>query len=340
MAIVTLSQFDKGIDCVIKWDTNILKQLFAKKHKFVARYINGTVSSSKPNGKCITKDEMNRILNVGLGVILIFEKSVDRAVPGTVAQATKNGLQDALEAAKDIAFLGYPTNAPVIVAAGDTDIISVDFGKTKANLSQAVAYFTAFKNNIANPCGVYGDYDLIDALKTQAAILWQANAPGWSFDNHPSAHVLQTRTYNRYDGNIVLRPIDMYSINTTFSSPDTAIFQTFNPSVGAFEKYPYILKKGTLRYGSKGDAVSYLQGALKIILANETLYFRPNKTAFKGSDIVVSGNFDNNTLLAVKYFQNLYRKVTFDGLPSQYLTVNGKVSYQTWGALDNIIMNM
>lgn len=83
----------------------------------------------------------------------------------------------------------------------------------------------------------------------------------------------------------------------------------FVPEWGLFGLWPWATGKPTLQVGSKGDAVRYLQGVLKL---------RANQT-----HIVVDGDFGTQTADAVMKLQAFFG-----------LTVDGIVGPKTWGAVD------
>lgn len=321
MATVSLFKYDKGVDYAVKPGSLTYQFLRLKGHKFVSRYIDGTTRSSKPSYKSIRKTEMSQILASGLGLLLLFEKNATRAIPGSTALAAQYGVQDATEASLDLAYLNYPISAPLIVVAGDTDI-------TLSNVGQAVAYWNAFNGAISNPCGVYGDYELLNALAgSECSIFCQANAAGWSGGKiSPYTHLLQTSTFNGYDGNIVLRPTSIYGLSTNATPANSTPFGTFNPAAGSYGSYPYNQNLPKISKGASGIAVKFLQGILR-------------KTV--DGTLPINGVFDLRTHNAVMAFQKKFRTATFNGVSaSSYMTVDGIVGRQTWGVVSNIAMNM
>lgn len=322
---ITLSKYDKGIDYGAKPRGFAYEFARAKKHKFIIRYIDGTISKGNPSWKATSVAEINGLYDAGLGFIPVFELTEKRPFPGTVSAATANGIADGKLAKNDLAILGYPSDGPVLCAAGDTDV-------TNLNVDQAVAYYKGFKSQLTNPCGVYGDYDLIDALKGICPILWQANAPGWSnFKIHPLAHVLQLRTYLGYDPNIVLRPFDIYTGNSYSVESDAYIFSNgvvnFNSATPAYGNLPFNPIVPDLKLNSKGIIVLYLQIILKRTVS---------------PSLVTSGTFDAATINAIRTFQKNYSFLSWDGTAGNksYLQVTGKIDRKTWNTLQNLIMNM
>lgn len=316
----TAYRYDKGIDYAFRPTNLSYSTLKMKGHKFIGRYIDGTVATAKPSAKCITKAELDAITAARLGIVFIFEKSTTRPIPGSVGQAQTNGFADGTAATNDMLFLGIPASTPIIVAAGDTDI-------TASNLDQAVAYWQGFDSTCPHPLGVYGDYDLLDALKASATILWQANARGWSNSRlHPSAHVIQTSTYNKYDGNLVLRNTAFYTSVDTSQLPTGYKYTLFDPINKRWGSYPWKQNLPKLSRGSVGEPVKYLQGVLRSTV---------------DITLPVTGTFGAQTYAATVKFQSAYRTAPYDGANnSTYMTADGIVGNQTWGVINNVAMGM
>jgi Putative peptidoglycan binding domain len=85
-------------------------------------------------------------------------------------------------------------------------------------------------------------------------------------------------------------------------------FPPFVPAWGLFSVYPIATNKPTLRLGSHGDPVAYLQGVLKVKL---------------GYGVIIDKNFGPQTDKAVRKFQT-----------ERGLVVDGIVGKQTWDAID------
>lgn len=322
---ITLSKYDKGIDYAAIPRGFTYSGARSKKHKFITRYIDGSLHQKKPTWKSTSVAEMNAIYDSNMGFIPVFERSVTRPFPGSVSLATQNGIADGILAKNDLAFLGYPSDGPVICAAGDTDI-------TNLNINQAVAYYKGFDSQVANPCGIYGDFDLIDAVKNICPILWQANAAGWSYSKiHPQAHVLQLRLYLGYDPNIVLRSFDIYAGSSENIGSDAALFNNgvYDPksATPAYGNLPFNPFLPDIKLGSKGTMVGYLQLTLK---------------RFVDPTLNVTGTFDTKTRNAVINFQKNYSFLSWDGMPgkSNFMTPTGVVDRRTWFTLQNLVMNM
>lgn len=85
-------------------------------------------------------------------------------------------------------------------------------------------------------------------------------------------------------------------------------FPTFNPYEGKWSLYPFNKNKATLRVGSRGDLVGYLQGVI---------------THKAGGNLNIDGYFGPHTEQRVKEVQNFF-KVSTDGI----------VGPKTWGIID------
>lgn len=255
-------------------DPAILK---ARGHRFVVRYITGNPLS----WKVLTPGERDKLFALGLGIMLVFERSAERPLGGAL-----NGTEDGRLALRHARLLGYPEWATILVA--------VDIDTTAANLPLVRSYYDAFRQACAPyPTGLYGDWDAIAALGSRSSVNWQANAKGWSFDwvrrkwkgVHPLTHVLQeketTDAAGNYDPNQVLRTVEVW--NGKPRSSVNAAIPPFHPERFQFSLWPLNPRKPGLSLGSKGDAVRYLQGVLL-----------KNRQAVK-----VNGIFDATTQRAV-----------------------------------------
>lgn len=322
MPVFTVQKYSKGFDSLQRWDIRTLTSLRNLGHKYAAHYINGSYASGKFNPKVITQSDMEKIFTAGLGLILIFEKSATRGVPGSVQQARKNGLADGYEATIDAAYLGYPADATIICAVGDTDT-------NKSNINQMVAYWDAFHENTPHPTGLYADYDLIEYYKynNEVACSVQALAHGWSNGRvHPLAHALQKSPMDHRDGNIVLRPLTAYHPNVLAFPTDfySSKYSIFAPSQGYWGKFPLMLRKPDVKLGVRGDVVKYVQGVLR-----------------EHIDITlpITGYCGTKTVEAIRKFQYIYSKRTADG-DFKGLKVDGWCGSGTFQAIDNIAMGM
>ena len=168
-------------------------------YKAVARYINGQTT----HWKVLTPAERDELHANGLGIWLVFERNIERPLGGY-----RNGLEDGKLAARSAGELGYPVAMPIIVAF-DIDVY-------RANIQACIDYFRGFDEMSVNPLGVYGDWDIIEALKAKSVLNWQANARAWSASRvHPLTHLHQRTQValpglGALDPNDVLRDIDAW----------------------------------------------------------------------------------------------------------------------------------
>lgn len=92
--------------------------------------------------------------------------------------------------------------------------------------------------------------------------------------------------------------------------PAVPTFPPFVPESGLWSLWPFATNKPTLRIGSRGDVVRYLQGVLKVKA---------------GQAVIIDGNFGAQTDRAVRNLQ------TFFGL-----WVDGVVGPKTWAVVDMV----
>ena len=285
--------------------------LRAQGFRAVVRYINGDLSKGRTHWKILTPTERDRIWKAGLGLILVFEKSADRFKAGYLA-----GVQDGKEAQADAYNLAYEG---VVLVAFDADV-------TSPNMKAALDYWRGFRDGCkAYKLGVYGDWDLIEAVKAESHLNWQPNASFWSsvWDAltkkfryrgvHPYAHVLQRKGYNTPSGGIDPNDVKRTILAQTGITPPVVKPPPFDPLHGSYGLWPVNPRKATIQVGSKGQAVQYLQG---VIL---------NKA---GGDITVDGVFGPQTDRRVRDLQRMFG-----------LTVDGVVGPQTWRVVDFLAVN-
>lgn len=201
-------------------------------YRFVVRYINGSVN----RWKVLTDQERAAIHSAGLGLMLVWETKADRPLSGR-----DGGLIDGQRARADLKRLGCPEDVAVLAA--------VDIDATTSNLRVIVDYLEAFRDASRWPTGVYGDWDVINAVQGWSACNWQANARWWSRHNsdpikaplrvHPAAHMRQylpeQTSAGTLDPNTCLRPVrfwhptpeeddGMRTVLIEITGPSTAVF--------------------------------------------------------------------------------------------------------------------
>lgn len=205
-------------------------------YRFVVRYINGTAD----HWKVITPQERDAIHAAGLGLMLVWETTANRPLAGA-----QGGRIDGARARADLIRLGCPPNVAVLAA--------VDIDVEPANLRTVVAYLEAFRAAVRWPCGVYGDFDVIDAVKGWSVVNWQANARWWSrhpgtapdtpLRVHPAAHMRQylpeTTPAGQLDPNVCLRPVRFWHPTPTPDPEESdemryALVEIDDPSTAVF----------------------------------------------------------------------------------------------------------
>lgn len=145
-----------------------------KSHGYVgvARYLSS--SSSKRIGLA----ELQRYLDAGLSIILVWEDSAKAPLGGAV-----RGLSDARKANDQADALGWPKDRPIYYA--------VDFDVQLSQRDSVLNYLRAAASVTSRPVGVYGGYNMIGwAAQSGYRYLWQTAA--WSGGRtHSQAMVYQ-----------------------------------------------------------------------------------------------------------------------------------------------------
>jgi hypothetical protein len=183
--------------------------------KLALRYITG--SKGDP-GKVLTVAERDRIFAAGMAILLNFEESSTAAFKGGDQGRVHGG-----EAKAKATALGYPTDLPIIVSV-DTDI-------TAGTLRTAEDYVRSFAAAcLPYPIGVYGDTDIIGAVKDISQLNWLPNASAWSDKNSTArslVHIRQhgTKTENglAWDPDDVEKPVKAWFVGSTFDQPPTTL---------------------------------------------------------------------------------------------------------------------
>lgn len=173
----------------------------------VARYLTRSTSSKR-----LSAVEVRSLLAAGLGIVLVFEDTADRAKQGRAA-----GVADAHEATAQAKALGCPAGVPIFYA--------VDFDAAPAEVE---AYFVGL-NSVPSPypVGAYGDIAVVDGLLglRLARYGWQASA--WSHHLLSKvAHLYQrqkaTHPVAGTDENVVLRSFPQWTAKTAAQVAKTA----------------------------------------------------------------------------------------------------------------------
>lgn len=140
-----------GIDTAARISAPVAAKIAEQNLTFVGRYL------TDPSWwKSLTDDEVKRIHNAGVGILLIWETTAARCKDGE--EAGKRDGYTAYSLAKQI---GVPDNM-VIYFAVDYDAPKNDYAAIEAYLYAAKAACAPYR------CGVYGKADLINAVKADA----------------------------------------------------------------------------------------------------------------------------------------------------------------------------
>ncbi|MDY0396758.1 LysM peptidoglycan-binding domain-containing protein [Virgibacillus halophilus] len=150
----------KGFDCATKLTAASAKRLKQQGFDYVARYLGN-------NWKTFDKAEAQAIQNAGLKLISIFQKSANYAGYHTESQAKL----DAKEAEKYAKTVGQPTGSAIYFA--------VDFGAEQKHMPAIKSYVKTLKATLKDyKVGMYGSFDVIQAVKGLCDYYWQTYA--WS----------------------------------------------------------------------------------------------------------------------------------------------------------------
>jgi hypothetical protein len=173
----------KGFDCATPLTAETAAAFKASGYEFVCRYL-------VPSGwKMLTKEEADAIQVAGLMIVSVFETTADRALGRYQA-----GLQDGSIAARCAKDVGQPTESTIYFA--------VDFDVTTAAQMQNVIEYIRGAND-ATPqfsTGVYGEYEVVEAVKAAGAAshFWQTYA--WSRGKLADCQIFQWQNDTKEDG--------------------------------------------------------------------------------------------------------------------------------------------
>lgn len=200
-AKLTSGSVYKGVDCCTVLTTTTAAKIKAAGYEFVMRYI-GKSSFAKN----IKPAELAAIKAAGLMCGFVFETTAGRALSGAGAGATDGAIA---KAAAD--SLGLSESVAIIFAV-DTD--TSDFDTVEA-------YGKAFAAALGGrPCGVYGSYKVVEAMKARGACqhFWQTYA--WSYGKlSSSAHVYQYKN-GQTVGGVSVDLNYAYTTNGFYNSSD------------------------------------------------------------------------------------------------------------------------
>ncbi len=153
----------KGIDTAARISASAAKKLKALGVSFAGRYL-------VPPGmnKELTAEEAKGLLDAGLAILLCWEIDAARAKRGGDV-----GAADGVRARQLAQEMGVPSGTAIFFA--------VDFMPVSGDYSAIQEYFLAAYAAVAPyRCGIYGPYDIVEAMKQRIPelVIWQCVA--WS----------------------------------------------------------------------------------------------------------------------------------------------------------------
>lgn len=165
----------KGADFLVHVDP---KQLAAQGVEIVGVYLKNT-----------SRGQIDAYHKAGIAVFLIHQRGYEGRGPDPAGAGKRHGL----EATAQAQALGYPKDMPIVFASMG------DYDNTDSTLPGSIAYWNGAKSTCGYPMGIYGDWDLLQAIGAQGVLNVQAAAKAWSYDwarrrwkgVHPTAHMEQ-----------------------------------------------------------------------------------------------------------------------------------------------------
>jgi hypothetical protein len=198
------------------------------------RYVIRYIAQRTTIGKLVTPTEIVRIHNAGLGLILNYEWSADRAKEGAPA-----GTIDGKFSRKTAEELGYPHGSIILCSSFDAGI----FYGSASMATVAERYARAFADELGPyRFGAYAGTRVIDRIKDISALNWKPLATSWStWPTDATIHVRQRRptavetarmpyaTPSTVDVNVTLAPVDAW-LPTSDPVPEPPVPPTPPPS--------------------------------------------------------------------------------------------------------------
>ncbi len=162
----------KGLD--FSWARPGAANIKAAGYDFICRYL------SYDAGKNISAGEAQDALNHGLGIILVWETTANRALSGRAG-----GIADANEAVKQANAAGQPNFLPIYFA--------VDFDATPAQQGAIDEYLRGAGTVLGSAyVGVYGGYWVVKRCLDNGSAKWAWQTYAWSGGNiDPRIHIYQ-----------------------------------------------------------------------------------------------------------------------------------------------------
>lgn len=172
----------KGFDAATPLTVETAALFKTNGYEFVARYL-----VPVRYWKALTKEEADIIQAAGMKIVSVFETTEDRALGGREA-----GLADGAIAAQCAVNVGQPN--------GSTIYFGVDFDPTPDQMTTVIEYIKGANDATQNySTGVYGSYDVVNAVKVAGAAshTWQTYA--WSGGKLADCQIFQYQNGEQYD---------------------------------------------------------------------------------------------------------------------------------------------
>lgn len=248
--LVTIEPGALGADYV-SLTPKVKAWLLTNHARFVIRYI----ARRSSIGKIITTAEIKWLHANGIAIALNYEGSTNdlqSGAPGGVANGSWSR--------QFVRSLGYPEPAPLFVSV-DTDVYA-------GNLGTAKAYVQGFIGQIgAHHPAVYGDTDILAAVKPLRPIGWLPNARAWSDPTDGAiVHIKQGREDKQYgvDPNVCLLPFQAWLPHDDKPEPpqppeDSDMGKLFQADDG--DTAEFVVAGGVARWVRSGENRRHLQFA-------------------------------------------------------------------------------
>jgi len=163
----------KGIDTAAAITEKAAQTLYSEGYRFAGRYL--VPASGDTAWKALTAEEAKRIRDAGLAILPVWETTASRAKAGAEA-----GEADGRRARQLAQGMSIPVKTTIYFA--------VDYNAPAEDMGAVKEYFAAAAKAVSPyGCGVYGSYNVVDALELPK---WQCVA--WSGGRiHKDATVYQ-----------------------------------------------------------------------------------------------------------------------------------------------------
>lgn len=226
-----------GIDTAARISATVAAKIAEQGLSFVGRYL-----TDPALWKSLTDDEVKRIHNAGVGILLIWETTAARSKEGESA-----GKRDGYEAYSLAKQIGVPPNT-VIYFAVDYDAPKNDYASIERYLYAAKAACSPYR------CGVYGKADLINSIKADAYMQCVAWSYGMiSAKNNIYQYEWQGGTEAQAVGKAIGVPVDMCRCSNLESA---GIWMPEKPKMWYDDAMKWAKQQGLINDGRPEDFVT------------------------------------------------------------------------------------